>query len=112
MSNCKREKSSSITQLVKLVAKEVCKEEIIKSNLEIYNRLNTIEIQLKQLYGVSIKESRSFNNANTSWHPFEQHKLENEISDFIHQTACVHQRSNRAISIRLRELFKTGFEYL
>lgn len=98
MSTCKREKTNSITHLVKTVAKEVYKEEF-----------NTIEHRLCKLETKAITvdmNPRSFINAGTSWHPFEQDKLKDEVFNFIDKTAYSHKRSRRAVNLRIQDILK------
>ena len=106
-----REKSSSITQLVKTVAKEQAMKAIGDYTVSEFANLKIRISILENAVHIEKPEDRSFANANTSWHPFEQNRLEQEVCKFIHEIACSHRRSNRALSIRLRELFEAGFEY-
>lgn len=105
----------SINNIIKGIVKNeiaifVSNRRLCDLETDFNNRLCKIEQNMLK-YQNGIKEKRSFANACKSWHSFEQDKLENEVSQAIYDIAIKHERSNRAISIRIKELFENGFEY-
>ena len=95
-SNAKREKTSSITQLVKIVAREVCEEILQEREEEHANSCVSIQSSLKE--------------AGKQWNSSEDICLRQEVQIAIAQIAQNHGRSIGAITARIRQKELVGYK--
>ena len=97
MSNAKREESGSITHLVKIVAREVVKEELAK--LE-----NNCRVDLEPITNKICKELiSSLNNVGQRWSKSEDDLLVAEITIALNKIAQNHGRTHKAIIMRIND---------
>ena len=94
----KREKSSSITHLVKMVAREVCEEMIeeLKKGIIVY-RINLTEAENSFCETIQANVGK----AGWTWSDEEDKSLVQEVKTAIAQIALSHERSRGAISSRI-----------
>lgn len=99
-----RESSDSITHLVKIVAKEVFDDKIIRISkfVEVYNDLESRVIALE---GIDVVEKvvKPLQNANTPWTPFEDDTLREALDSAIETIAVRHGRTVIAIRSRIEQ---------
>ena len=95
-----REKTNSITHLVKVVAREVC-EEIIEELKEstITHRINLTEAERSFCEHIQV----SVEKAGWTWSEEEDRLLVQEVETAIAQIALNHKRSKGAIGSRIRQ---------
>ncbi len=95
-----REKSNSITHLVKTVAREVCKEMIEElKESTITHRINLTETEKSFCENIQV----SVEKAGQIWPEEEDNLLIQEVKTAVAQIALNHQRSRGAISSRIAQ---------
>ena len=108
----KREKSNSITHLVKIIAYEVFEENKKFLQDEILNFLNpqfrNIDRRLTHQENIHPHPMKGHSNevcvnAGEMWTSFEDAKLESEVNNFISSLSIKHERTCGAIKARIQK---------
>ena len=121
----KREKTDSITHLVKIVAEEVYKKYMSNYKEKIYPHIKELYAQIDKLNTktpginhhlesphcrcIDTPIENDLSNAGVGWDDFEDKLLETELRQAIQKIAISHKRSTRSINSRIsQKIVKTN----